>query len=186
MSEQWKPIEGYEGCYEVSDLGNVRSVAHKVNIKSGKQRNSPSRVLVQKTVRNGYRQVGLSQYGKSKWVGVHRLVATAFVPNPEGLPQVNHINENKTDNRADNLEWCSQSYNCKYGHRNDTMIEQRSRKVERLMGNVIVTYNSIRSAAEKTGVSAAHICQCCKGDRKTAGGMQWRYAIEIAEKPPKP
>jgi len=182
--EQWKEISGYEGCYEVSNYGNVRSIPHKVNTKGGKQRNSPGCMMKQKTTRNGYKQIGLSQNGKNKWIGVHRLVAEAFVPNPEGLPQVNHKDEKKTNNYADNLEWVTASDNCKYGHRNDTMIEQTSRKVERLMGNVIVTYNSIRSAAEMTGVSASHICQCCKGERKTAGGTQWRYAIEIAEKHP--
>lgn len=182
MSEQWKPIEGYEGCYEVSDQGWVRSIPHKVNTKGGKQRMSPGRILVQKLSNNGRYQVQLSKENKCRWVSVSRLVAKAFCPGWFEGAVVNHKDENPRNNRADNLEWCSQSYNCKYGHRNDTMIEQRSRKVERLMGNVIVTYNSIRSAAEMTGVSAAHICQCCKGERKTAGGTQWRYAIEIAEK----
>lgn len=184
MSEQWKPIEGYEGCYEVSDQGWVRSVPHKVNTKGGKQRMTTGRILVQKLSNNGRYQVHLSKENKGRWVSVSRLVAKAFCPGWFEGAVVNHKDENPRNNRADNLEWCSQSYNCKYGHRNDTMIEQRSRKVERLMGNVIVTYSSIRSAAEKTGVSAAHICQCCKGERKTAGGTQWRYAIEIAERSP--
>ena len=182
MSEQWKPIEGYEGCYEVSDQGWVRSVPHKVNTKGGKQRMSPGRIMVQKLSNSDRYQVHLSKENKGRWVSVSRLVAKAFCPGWFEGAVVNHKDENPRNNRADNLEWCSQSYNCKYGHRNDTMIEQTSRKVERLMGNVIVTYNSIRSAAEMTGVSAAHICQCCKGERKTAGGTQWRYAIEIAEK----
>ena len=177
--EQWKEISGYEGYYEVSNYGNVRSIPHKVNTKSGKQRNSPGRVLAQKITKNGYKQVHLSKGNESHYKSVHRLVASAFVPNPDRLPQVNHKDENKTNNYADNLEWMTASDNCKHGHRNDTMVEQRSRSVERLMGDVTVTYNSIHSAAEETGVSAAHICQCRRGERETTGGTRWRYADEI-------
>ena len=174
--EQWKEISGYEGCYEVSNHGKVRSMSHKVRTKGNVQRTSPGRILVQKNSNNGYKQVQLSKNGKGKWIGVHRLVAYAFCDGWFENAVVNHKDENPKNNRADNLEWVTQSYNCKYGHRNDTMIEQRSRKVEGIIGNVIVSYDSIQSAARITGVSAAHICQCCKGDRRMAGGVKWRYS----------
>ena len=175
--EQWKEISGYEGYYEVSNHGNVRSLPHKVRTKGNAQRISPGRVLVQKTSSNRYKKVQLSKYGKGNWKSVHRLVAYAFCDGWFEGAVVNHKDENPMNNHADNLEWCSQSYNCKYGHRNDAMIEQRSRKVERIIGNVIVPYGSIQSAARMTGVSAAHICQCCKGKRNIAGGTKWRYSV---------
>lgn len=174
--ENWKAIAGYEGYYEVSDFGNIRSLTRKVNTKGGSMRTSQGRNIIQRRTRNGYMKVHLSKEGKSRVHSVHRLVAIAFVPNIDGLQQVNHKDENKTNNRADNLEWVTQSYNCKYGHRNDTMIEQRRREVQSVIGNVIQTYHSIQGASRITGISAAHICQCCKGVRETAGGVKWRYA----------
>ena len=174
--ENWKAIAGYEGYYEVSNLGNVRSIPHEVCTKGGVKRMSPGRNLIQKKARNGYMRVHLSKEGEARYHAVHRLVATAFVFNPDNLKQVNHKDENKANNQAENLEWCTRSYNCKYGHRNDTMIERRRHEVQSIIGNVIQTYYSIQSASRITGVNAAHICQCCKGERDTAGGMKWRYA----------
>lgn len=102
MIENWKPATG---VYEVSDQGNVR------NRKTG-------RLLKQVKNKDGYLQVGLREDGKSKSFRVHRLVAFAFIPNPDNLPQVNHKNEDKTDNRVENLEWCDAKYNSNYGTHN--------------------------------------------------------------------
>lgn len=179
--EEWRTIIGYDGLYEVSNYGNVRSVQRKVKTKGGAIRNSPGRLLMQKVARNGYKQVHLMKENVGRWYLVHRLVAIAFVPNQANLPQVNHKDENKQNNRCDNLEWVTASHNCRYGHRNDKMVAERSKKVECIIGNDVKTYNSIREAARLTGISASHICQCCKGLRRTAGNRRWMYAIELAE-----
>ena len=170
--EKWKAIAGFDGCYEVSDLGNVRSIDRILS----DGRTYKGRVLAQKTTTNGRKQVHLSKDGIARWLNVARLVAVAFCHGYFDGAVVNHKDENKLNNRADNLEWVTQSYNCKYGHRNDTMIEQRRHEVQSVIGSVIQTYHSIRSASRITGISAAHICQCCKGERDTAGGIMWRYA----------
>ena len=170
--EKWKAIAGYEGYYEVSNLGNARSTDRVLN----DGRTYKGRILAQKTTTNGRKQVHLSKDGKARWISVARLVATSFCPGYFDGAQVNHKDENPLNNSADNLEWCTKSYNCKYGHRNDTMIEQRRREVQSVIGNVIHTYHSIQGASRTTGISAAHICQCCKGERETAGGIRWRYA----------
>jgi len=107
--EQWKPILGYEGFYEVSDLGRVRSVERivKSSSRNGGQRRRPSKILRQNPKKEGYLAICLSKDGKVKTHLVHRLVAEAFCPKGEGQEQVNHINYNRSDNRAINLEWCT-------------------------------------------------------------------------------
>lgn len=163
--EQWKSVAEFNGIYEVSNMGRVR-------------RTSPQRIIAQKKQGNGYMSVHLSIHGKTFFRLVHRLVALAFVENRNNHPQINHINEDKTDNRAENIEWCSGSYNCKYGHRNDAMIESRRRPVVQmdLHGNIINTFAILNEAGRKTGISPAHICDVCNGKRNTAGGYIWKYS----------
>ena len=177
MEEIWKDVEGYEGFYQVSNLGRVRSIDHKVKTKGGTTRLSPGRILAQKLTKNGRYQVNLSKDNENHWTSVHRLVAKAFCPGWNKEFVVNHKDENPLNNHADNLEWCTQSYNCKYGHRNDTMVEQRSLEVVMMSedGSTIREFPSLREAARASGVSAAHICQVCKGERKKAGGYRWKY-----------
>lgn len=126
--EQWKDIPGYEGFYQVSDLGNVRSVDHYVNSKCGSTALKRGRIISQKKNIYGYMEVHLSKCGKSSSMKVHRLVTSAFIPNPDNLPYVNHKNEVKTDNRVDNLEWCDSSYNTNYGTGKSRTIQT---KIER-------------------------------------------------------
>lgn len=113
--EVWKDIEGYEGAYQISNFGRVKALARPI---PGAYKN---REFIKKTTHDtyGYSIVGLSINGKSNTYTVHRLVAKAFVPNPNGLKEVNHKDENKDNNRADNLEWCTTQYNLTYGHRLD-------------------------------------------------------------------
>ena len=107
--EIWKPIENYEGLYEVSNMGRVKSLNYRKTGKEGIRKAWKDR--------GGYLQVHLYKDGKVKRCLVHRLVATVFCENPEGYDEVNHLNEDKTDNRAENLEWCNHSYNMTYNGR---------------------------------------------------------------------
>lgn len=113
----WKDIEGFEGLYQVSNDGKVRSL--------GNNKSRKTKILKQVTNNCGYKLVGLYKNGKGKFYTVHRLVAQAFISNPNNWPQVNHKNEVKDDNRVCNLEWCTQEYNCNYGTRNERQSKTR-------------------------------------------------------------
>ena len=117
MIEIWKDIQGYEGLYQVSNFGNVISL----NFRNKKEKYK----IAQRILNNGYFSVTIHKNGKKQTIEVHRLVAIAFLPNPFNLPCVNHINENKLDNRAENLEWCTWSYNNKYGKGNKKRTESK-------------------------------------------------------------
>ena len=117
MTEEiWRPVVGYEGLYEVSNTGRVRSLDRYVRCKS--YRLHKGKVLSPGKDKDGYLFVVLSCNGKHKTIAVHKLVAQAFIPNPDDLPIINHKDEDKTNNRVDNLEWCTAKYNMNYGTRN--------------------------------------------------------------------
>jgi hypothetical protein len=163
----WKPIKGFEEYYLVSDSGQVLSIRK-------------NQVLKPKIDRYGYETVVLSRHGRSHYRTVHRLVAQAFLPNPLGLPTVNHINEVKTDNRAVNLEWMSIADNDNYGARNEKMADTKSKRpVEQITPDgMIIRHKGVKDAWRKTGINRSSISLCCKNIRKTAGGYRWRYANE--------
>ena len=117
--EEWKSIPGYEGLYEVSNLGRVRSVDRYVKYLNGMIHLHKGKVLSPGIRSDGYLQVSLCCNGKYKTIAVHRLVAQAFIENPDNLPEINHKDEDKTNNSVDNLEWCDRSYNNTYGTRQD-------------------------------------------------------------------
>lgn len=171
--ETWRSISEFPEAYEVSDFGRIRSITRC--LPNGHK--YPGKILSTKVQRNGYLTVHLSYRNKPYTRLVHRLVASTFIENPNGFLQVNHINENKKDNRVENLEWCSGSRNCKYGHRNDAMINQRKKAVNQytIDGALIKTFPILNAAARETGVNAAHICDVCKGRRSSAGGFKWEY-----------
>lgn len=128
MTEEiWKPVLGYEGLYEVSSYGRVKSVDRYVKACYEKYRLHKGKVLSPAKDRYGYLSVVLSYNGKHKTITVHILVAQAFIPNPDDLPIINHKDEDKTNNRVENLEWCTAKYNMNYGTRNirikDTAIK---------------------------------------------------------------
>lgn len=176
MEEKWKDISGYERLYEVSNLGRVRS---KDRIVFGGRINrlAPGCELNPRRNSCGYLRVQLCKYGIKKWFFVHRLVAEAFVSNPEDLPQVNHRDEDKKNNRADNLEWVTASDNCRYGNKPDATRRAHSIPVEQysLNGELIASYTSTADAAAKNGLHQTHICSVCLGKRKTCGGYIWKY-----------
>ena len=119
MTEEiWRPIVGYEGLYEVSSYGRVRSLDRYVKCDYEKYRLHKGKVLSPGKDKDGYLSVVLSCNGKHKKIAVHRLVAQAFIPNPDNLPQVNHRDENPSNDNVDNLEWCTAKYNLSYGTRN--------------------------------------------------------------------
>lgn len=181
MKETWKSIRGYEGLYEVSDLGRVRSLGRAVNSKNGSTQHKRVRVLTQEVTIHGYCRVRLyDKNGDSKHYAVHRVVLETFVG--ESPLQVNHRNEIKTDNRLENLEYVSARENCNYGTRNQRLSKsikgKNSRPVEQLSieGKMLARYSSREEAETVTGVSACNIGRCCTNTRETAGGYKWRNA----------
>lgn len=176
MEEVWKDIQGYEGLYQVSNLGRVRSLSRYVNYGHSVAYRK-GRILKEGIATCGYRQVELRKNNRPTHALVHRLVAQAFIPNPDNLPQVNHKDENKANNQVSNLEWNTSKDNINYG----TGIKRRAEKLStaiimcNLDGTEINHFNSLNEASRKTGISAGNICMCCKGRRETANGYKWKY-----------
>ena len=182
QEEIWRPILGYEGLYEVSNLGRVRSL-HGHCRKRGHIL-SPGKKYT-KTRSRCDLKVSLSRNGKQLNRLVSRLVAQAFLPNPLSLPQVNHKDENPTNNRADNLEWCTGLYNVRYGTGITRGIEAKNRNNSKgaekpvaqisKEGKVICKYKSAHEAARRIGGQFTHICKCCRGELRTHRGFKWAY-----------
>ena len=169
MNEEWRDIEGYEGLYQVSNLGRVRSLncrGHKGCIG----------ILTPRLDGKGYEMVALYKEGKARNTKVHRLVAQAFIPNPNNYPQVNHKDENKTNNDVKNLEWCTNEYNHNYGTRNERVAKSLSIKAICITTGEI--FNSMREACRKYNIHTGSMTECCQGKRKTAGGYKWEYFKE--------
>ena len=162
MEEIWRTISGYDNEYEVSNIGNVRF----------------DKKYILPTHTNGrYITVNVRKNGKHISAFVHRLVAIAFIPNKHFLPEVNHINEIKTDNRVENLEWCTHKYNCNYGTRIQRIKDKQNIPILQysIDGKFIAEHASMHVAAELIGADAGHICDCCLGNRSIAYGFLWRY-----------
>ena len=184
--ENWKDIENYEGFYQVSDCGRIKSLERDVYYSNGAVHHVDEKILVPILNRGGYSQINLNKNGKVKKEYVHRLVAMAFIPNPENKSQINHKNEVKTDNSVENLEWCTASYNLSYGTRTARAVQNHEYPK---LGNhpnakpvfceeLNKKFDSIRRAEEELGVNINCIVSACKGKTKTAGGFHWRYANE--------
>lgn len=173
--EIWKDVVGYEGLYQVSNQGRVRSLYF------GK-----IRMLKQRKLRTGYMQVGLTKTKKIKFYNVHRLVSAAFIPNPDNLPEVNHKDEDKTNNTVENLEWCDRKYNINYGNRLVKLSEKMTNRVDRskpilqytLDGTFVKEWNSISEIKRFLGYSKYCIIECCRFYFKQAYGYIWRYKEE--------
>lgn len=166
MKEVWKDVPGYEGIYFASNLGRVRS----------------NRCVLRPSIhRDGYCHVVFCVKGVRKYLSVHRVVALAFIPNPENLPQINHKDENKVNNCVENLEWCTMDYNIHYG---TGQIRSRNRGLPSnvkpvtqysLDGVFIAKYPSTMDAYRKTGVNQANINACAHHKHHQMKGFVWRF-----------
>ena len=164
--EIWKDIKGFEGHYQVSDKGRVRS------LKYGKER-----ILKPERTHNGYLRVGLLKNRNRKMFMVHRLVGQAFLSNSHNLPQINHKDEDKTNNRVENLEWCDGKYNMNYGTRTQRVTEKVSKPVLQYSkdGEFIREWKSTHTVERNLGYSKGNISSCCTGKLKWIYGFIWNY-----------
>lgn len=158
--EKWKTIE-YAPNYRVSTLGQVSNIY--------------GHVLCPFENEKGYLKIDLRVNGKRKRFFVHRLVADAFINNPNDLPQVNHKNENKKDNRVNNLERCTAAYNINFGSRSEKVAKRLGKKLYQydLNGKLMKVHNSLAGACKEFGYDMGKICECLKGVRKQYKGFMW-------------
>lgn len=173
--EVWKPAKGYEEFLEVSTFGNARRKPHSFIKSNGRRCTVLACNLKLCATRTGYLLVN-AKGGKCEQI--HRLVALTFIPNPNNLPEVNHKDEDKTNNKVSNLEWCTHQYNSSYGNRNRKISKTLSctqpskRKIKNNNGDV---FNSIADAARCVNSAAGNIVKCLKQQTKTAYGYKWKY-----------
>lgn len=156
----YKPIQDYEEYYLIYDTGQVWS------IRSNK-------FLKPMVTRDGYLTVDLCKHGTDNIQKIHRLVAKAFIPNPNNLSQINHIDENKTNNQVSNLEWCDATYNNNYGTHNARLAKTKGKPVQCIETGII--YDSLADAERKTGIFKSSIYRVCVGKQQTAGHYHWGY-----------
>lgn len=202
VDEIWRPIKNYEGLYEISNFGNVKSLERYSDTKNKygyMKRSVKEKILNPSISSKGYMKVTLSN-DKNKIFSVHRLVAQAFLPNPDNLPQVNHIDGNKQNNKVDNLEWCTnkenQEHAIKNGLKNIEKITKRIvefNKINKITpykaiektknkckqydknGNFLKLWESLSEASKTLKINVSNISECCNGKRLSAGGFIWKY-----------
>lgn len=190
--ELWKDVEGFGDMYQVSNKGRVKSLDRAVKQRNGSVQIKRGRVMSQTKNHKGYPLISFSKDNKRYSRAVHRLVAIAFVENPEGKPQVNHIDGDKTNNNSDNLEWVTASENVVHALESGLMTpciknakrasniarEVNKKRVSQygLDGLYIETFESLIEAERKTNVSRKRISEAVRGRQKTAGGYVWKYA----------
>ena len=169
MEEIWKDVVGYEGLYQVSNLGRVKSLTRK-NVKQDR--------LLTPTNNNGYYCVSLLKNKKRKFCLIHRLVAKTFVENPDNKKEVNHIDGNKKNNRANNLEWCTPSENIIHAYKEKlkkpVCLNKQIKQLD-MEGNLIKIWSSVKEAGEHFNTSPTNITKCLTGKQKTAKGYKWLF-----------
>ncbi len=209
MTEEWRDIPGYEGLYQASNLGRVKSLARNmVEFHKGTRytRSYPERVLSQGNDGHGYKLCWLSRGGKGKSIRTHRLIALAFLPNPDGLRCINHKDENKSNNIVENLEWCTHLYNVNYGsanaRRKAAHAARYAHKVRKnvkkhsvhkthklpnndkavyqmdMNGNILASFPSVKEATRVTGVN--NISAAARGILRQSKGYKWMYVKDVS------
>ena len=191
MKEIWKDVKGYEGLYQISNLGRIKSLNYKGTCREG--------ILKPHKNKYGYMYITLYRNGEHKSLRVHRLVAKAFIPNPHNLPEVNHKDENCINNfvyinedgtvnlENSNLEWCTSEYNHNYGTHNERIGKANYNKNTSkhvfqydLDNNLINVFPSGKEAQRQLGFDQSTISACCLGKRKSYKGFIWRYKKSVA------
>ena len=169
--EVWKDILGFEGHYQVSNLGRVKSIKFRTE-----------RILKPANNGYGYLFVKLCKNGEQKKFKVHRLLCQAFLPNPNNLPDVNHKDENPSNNRVENLEWCDCKYNNNYGSHNQKVFEKTTNgKLSKPVlqytkdGIFVKEWKSTHDVERILEYAHSYISACCLGKRKSANGFVWKY-----------
>lgn len=164
--ETFKDIKGYEGLYQIGSNGTVKSFY-----------NGKERILKPGKSGKGYLQVCLCKDGKHKMYKIHRIVAETFLDNTDNLPCVNHKNEDKTDNRVENLEFCCYDYNNNYGTAPERISKKLSKTVYQynLDGVLVTEYPSAREVERQLGFNHSNIASCCRGNLKSVCGFIWKY-----------
>ena len=185
--EIWKDIGGFEGIYQVSNFGNVRSLDRVISRRNCSPYLCKGRMLKQSINMGGYAWIRLSNGAQSKLCRIHRLVAEAFIPNTNNYPVVNHKDENKLNNNVGNLEWCTYSYNTTYSNSMRTKINTRNKNQSHgcekkvyqynLSGELVKTWNSLMDVSRKLHLPWGNIANCCRNTkyRHTAYGYKWSY-----------
>lgn len=190
--EEWKDIKGYEGLYQVSSLGQIRSLDILINIEDSKKDRAyksrkKGKILKPFLSNNGYLRVCLCKDRKQTTKAVHRLVAETFLSNPRELPQVNHVDGNKSNNCVANLEWCTAQENIKHSWDNGLSkvtkemrehCKKYNKKVNQYdkRGDFLKEWESATEAGRNLNIFQQSIVACLKGRTKTAGGYIWKYA----------
>lgn len=187
LVEEWRPVVGFEGLYEVSDWGNVKSLPRVVEcLHLGKyptKRHLKGNIMKQYLDDDGYCRVNLNIDGYGKPYGVHRLVAEAFIPNPENKPCVDHINSNRADNKVENLRWYSVLLNNSTKHaRQSKSKSARLRQDNKkqivqitLDGKIVKIWECGHRIKEELGFDNSSIIRVCKGQQDTSYGFKWKY-----------
>lgn len=168
MQEIWKDVVGYEGLYQVSNMGRVKSFCQSTKFHKQKEF-----ILKPSLINTGYEVVTLYSKEKRKKFQIHRLVATAFIPNPNNLPCVNHKDENKVNNCVSNLEWCTYQYNNNYGTARIRTAETKATPIvqKTLNGKLLATYRSAIIASQLLNIDYANLVNWCR--EGIGGGYLW-------------
>lgn len=176
MIEKFKPVQGYAGIYEISNLGRVKSLSRIIERKDGNTRVTEDRIILPFLTKCGYHQIVLCKDGVRKKHYIHRLVANAFIENPNKLPIINHKDENKLNNRVENLEWCSAYYNLRYGKMQAKLV-----KIDVIdsKGDIVEVVEGIRECERKYNISKYLIKQSSNGKDLIREGKN-KYNFKIA------